>query len=168
VISHAGLIARREGRDWRGALITGPSGSGKSDLMLRALNDGWRLVADDRVLLWISGGRLFGRAPASLAGLMELRGLGVWPISPLAFAEVALLALCVGPARIERMPDPQFESLLGLPIPSVRLTALEASAPAKLAQALTRLGVPAQPSYLPCGAGWGSSGRGRGPVSSIE
>ena len=48
---------------WRGALIEGPSGAGKSDLALRALDAGFRLVADDRVVVWTSGGRLFGRAP---------------------------------------------------------------------------------------------------------
>jgi hypothetical protein len=153
MIRHAGLIARREAGAWRGALIEGPSGSGKSDLMLRALDAGWRLVADDRVVLWTSGGRLFGRAPPTLAGLMEIRGLGVWPMAPLAFVQVALLARCVEAERVERTPEPTFEAPLGLTLPAIRLTAFHASAPAKLACALTRLGVPVQASYLPCGAG---------------
>ena len=62
MIVHAGLVALRHGGLWRGALITGPSGSGKSDLALRCLEHGFRLVADDRVLL--SG----PQAASSMAG----------------------------------------------------------------------------------------------------
>ena len=58
-------------------LIEGPSGSGKSDLALRAIEIGFRLVADDRTLVWASGGALYGRAPAPLGGLIEVRGVGV-------------------------------------------------------------------------------------------
>ena len=73
---HAGLLALRLGGDWRGVLIEGPSGSGKSDLALRALEAGWSLVADDRTLVWACEGRLYGRAPDALAGLIEARGRG--------------------------------------------------------------------------------------------
>src|SRR4051812_25700980 len=91
---HAGLVAtRRDGR-WVGVLIEGSSGVGKSDLALRALDTGFRLVADDRVILWASGGRLFGRAPASLAGLAELRGVGVVSVPFLALCEVVLIVRC--------------------------------------------------------------------------
>ena len=58
MIRHAGLIARRMGGVWRGVLIEGPSGAGKSDLALRALDQGFRLVADDRVVVWTDAGRL--------------------------------------------------------------------------------------------------------------
>ena len=49
MVRHAGLIALWDAGVWRGALIEGVSGAGKSDLMLRALQAGWTLVADDRV-----------------------------------------------------------------------------------------------------------------------
>src|SRR3954468_23707618 len=88
VIVHAGLIARRSGGPWRGVLIEGPSGSGKSDLALRALEAGFRLVADDRVVLWASEGRLFGRAPETLFGLIEVRGLDVIRVEALPLCEV--------------------------------------------------------------------------------
>ena len=65
MILHAGLIAGRIDGAWRGALVMGPSGSGKSDLMLRAIGLGLRLVADDRTLVWTSGSKAFGRAPSS-------------------------------------------------------------------------------------------------------
>ena len=50
MIAHAGLLAQRIGGRWKGALIEGPSGAGKSDLALKALDAGFRLVADDRVM----------------------------------------------------------------------------------------------------------------------
>jgi serine kinase of HPr protein (carbohydrate metabolism regulator) len=134
VIRHAGLLARRLRGRWAGALIEGPSGCGKSDLALRALAHGLRLVADDRVEVWASAGRLFGRAPEPLAGLLEARGLGVLALTPLPLAEVALVVRCV--ARPERLPEPRWVEIAGVRLPTVELAALEASAPAKLSRAL--------------------------------
>jgi serine kinase of HPr protein (carbohydrate metabolism regulator) len=139
---HAGLVALRLGGVWTGALITGPSGAGKSDLALRALHLGLRLVADDRVILFVSGGRLWGRAPLSLAGLLEQRGLGVLAEPPIPLARVALIVRCEKPdVALERLPDPQSESLLGIRLPVLNLHALENSAPAKLCRAMLHLGV---------------------------
>ncbi len=133
MIVHAGLIARRAGGHWRGVLIEGPSGCGKSDLALRALSAGFALVADDRVSLWISGGRLYGRAPATLAGAMEVRGLGVIAAPAVAMAQVALVAR---PGAPERIPEPRATEILGLALPLIELDLREASAPAKLSRAL--------------------------------
>ena len=135
MIHHAGLIATRLGERWRGALIEGPSGSGKSDLALRMLARGYRLVADDRTELWTADGRLFGRAPDALAGLIEVRGQGIEPVMALPLAEVVLLVRCGAP---ERMPEPQSAELLGISLPVVTIAALEASAAAKLSRALAR------------------------------
>ena len=140
-VRHAGLIALWDAGVWRGVLIEGPSGAGKSDLMLRALQLGWTLVADDRVVLWTSGGQLYGRAPDSLAGLMEIRGLGVVETPCRAFAPITLVARCVAAAEIERLPAPQTISLLGQAIPAIALVALEPSAPAKLARSVSHLGL---------------------------
>lgn len=139
MILHGGLVALRQGGRWRGALILGPSGAGKSDLALRALDLGLRLVADDRVTVWTSGGALFGRAPDRLAGLIEARGHGIGPEPSLAFAEIVLAVRCVS-ASIERLPDPQVEIVAGTPVPMTRLDPREASAPAKLRRALLHLG----------------------------
>jgi serine kinase of HPr protein (carbohydrate metabolism regulator) len=141
VIRHAGLLARQIAGDWLGVLIEGPSGSGKSDLALRALDAGWSLVADDRTLLWASGGRLFGRAPDALAGLIEARGLGVLPEPRRPFAEVRLIVHCVPAETVQRLPEEATETLSGIVLPRVRLDALEGSAAAKLGRALTHLGV---------------------------
>ena len=133
VIVHAGLIALRLSGFWRGVLIEGPSGAGKSDLALRALREGFRLVADDRVLLWVSEGRLFGRAPQTLAGLIEARGLDVVHIAHLPLAEVALVARCNVP---ERMPEPAFADWLGVRVRRLDVDPRQLSAPAKLSRAL--------------------------------
>lgn len=133
MIRHAGLIARRLGGAWRGVLIEGWSGAGKSDLALRALDQGFRLVADDRVLVWAAGGRLFGRAPDALKGLIEVRGVGVLPTATLAFCEVALLARL---GEAERLPDPATETILGVAVPLLAANPFENSAPAKLSRAL--------------------------------
>ena len=139
MIRHAGLIARYQGGCWRGVLIEGPAGAGKSDLALRALALGWSLIADDRTLVWASSGRLYGRAPDALAGLIEVRGLGVVAVPHRAFAAIALAAHCVDAEAVDRTPLPETLSLLGLSLPLVAMAAREPSAPAKLGRALSLL-----------------------------
>ena len=141
MIVHAGFVARRVGSDWAGALITGASGSGKSDLTLRLLARGWRLVADDRVRLWTSGGRLYGRAPEALAGLVEARGLDIVSLPRLEVAPVSLAADCLAAdAPLERLPEPATAEFLGVPVARIAVRALEPSAPLKLELALARQG----------------------------
>jgi serine kinase of HPr protein (carbohydrate metabolism regulator) len=146
-VLHATLIAcRLNGRwlggrwlggRWLGALVRGPSGAGKSDLALRALSQGWRLAADDRVRVWASGGALYGAAPTTLAGLLEVRGVGVVQVEPLPFARILLVADACGDGRPpERMPEPSFEMLLGVRLARMTLDLREPSAPAKLHLAL--------------------------------
>ena len=133
MIRHAGLIARRVDGLWRGILIEGPSGAGKSDLALRALDHGFRLVADDRVQVWVDAGRLYGRAPDVLHGLLEVRGLGVAPVAALAFCEITMLVRLAAP---DRMPDRATEAILGLDVPLLSVDPFETSAPAKLSRAM--------------------------------
>jgi len=133
-IVHGGLIAVRAGGFWRGVLVRGPAGSGKSSLALSAMAEGFRLVADDRVVLWTGGGRLWGRAPAALAGRLEIRGLDVVQVDSVPFCEVALVAEAGTP---ERMPDPAHSDILGLRIPKLVLPLGEPCAPAKLGRALS-------------------------------
>jgi len=141
-IRHAGLIALRQDGLWRGALIEGPSGVGKSDLALRALEAGFRLAADDRVVVFTAGGRLYGKAPETLAGLIEVRGLGVVAEPALPFCEIALLVRCVErPEAVERLPDPRSEAMLGIAVPVFDLWPREPAAPAKIRRMMQSLGV---------------------------
>ena len=134
MIHHAGLIAQRVGGVWRGVLIEGPSGAGKSDLALRAMAHGFQLVADDRVLLWATAGRLYGRAPDVLVGQIEVRSLGIMTAPARPFCEVCLL---VRADVADRMPDPSTQTILGVAIPLLKVAPLEDSAPIKLGLALT-------------------------------
>lgn len=133
MIRHGGLIARRLDGLWRGILIEGPSGAGKSDLALRALDHGFRLVADDRVLVWTDAGRLFGRAPDTLRGLIEVRGVDVLRVEPVPYCEIGLLVRLQAP---ERIPDFATEAILGLPVPLLAVEPFETSTPAKLSRAM--------------------------------
>ena len=141
MILHAGLVARFDAPRWRGVLIEGASGAGKSDLALRLLERGWSLVADDRCLVWTCGGRVYGRAADALKGLIEARGVGVEPAQVRDFAPVALIARCAPADDVERMPEDIRVDLLGRPIPLLKIAALQASAPEKLGLALSRLGL---------------------------
>ena len=113
-------------------LLRGPSGSGKSDLALRLIDAGARLVADDQVELEGRGGRLWARAPAALAGILEVRGIGLRRLAYRDRASVGLVADLVAPERIERLPEPATEMLAGIVLPRLALAPFEAAAVAKL------------------------------------
>lgn len=129
----------------RAALIRGPSGSGKSDLALRCLAAGpssilrepVHLIADDQILLTRDGPRLIARAPDSIRGKLEVRGVGIVEVASADEAEVALV-VDLDPAKSPpRLPDPVATCLLlGLARPVLVLSPFEASAPAKLLIAL--------------------------------
>ena len=141
MIRHGGMIALRLGGFWRGVLIEGPSACGKSDLALRALGEGFRLVADDRVLVWASGGRAWGRAPDSLAGLMESRGVGVLPVSAIPYAPIVLAIRCeASPGAVERWPAGETLDLAGVAVPLRPLWPFDPAAPAKLRRSIEYLG----------------------------
>ena len=115
-------------RDGDGVLLVGPPGSGKSDLALRLLGRGFELVADDRVD--IADG--IAAPPAALAGLLEVRGLGIVRL-PYAATRPPGLGRGLG-AAAERLPAPGRHAGLGLPL--IRLDAAAASAPERVALAL--------------------------------
>jgi HPr kinase/phosphorylase len=117
-------------------LLRGPSGSGKSDLALRLIELGGVLVADDQVLLTRDGEALLARAPDILAGLLEVRGLGILKFSYQAAAAVGAVIDLVEPSEIERMPEPETVLLLDKTLPLYRVFAREASAPLKVRLAM--------------------------------
>jgi HPr kinase/phosphorylase len=128
--------------DGRGVLLRGPSGSGKSDLALRLIDAGGRLVADDRVQLSLEGGFVIARPPAILAGLIEARGFGPIPVPSVPSAPVLLVADLMPADAIERLPDPAICAYLGIRLPLVAIAPFEASAPIKLRFALAGLDAP--------------------------
>ncbi len=124
----------------RAVLIGGRPGAGKSDLALRLIDRGAALVSDDYTELRRVGGRVLARAPETIAGKIEVRGLGVLDLPAAADVPVCLYVdLDRDP---ERLPEPETVWLAGEEIPAVALAALEPSAPLKLEQALVRFGLP--------------------------
>ncbi len=122
-----------------GVLLRGPSGAGKSDFALRMIDQGARLVADDQTELRRDGDDIIMSAPATIAGQMEVRGLGIVSLAHVASAPLRLVVDLLPSAEIERMPLPRECSFLGCTVPAIALAPFEASAPAKLRLALRSL-----------------------------
>jgi len=118
--------------DGRGVLLRGASGSGKSDLALRLIDEGAKLVADDQVRIAGVGRKLVAHAPRTIAGKMEVRGVGIVTVGTKRAAAIALVVELTPRARIERMPQPQSWTCLGRRVPKIRLDPFDASASAKL------------------------------------
>lgn len=133
---HASTVAS----DGRAVMITGPSGSGKSDLALRLIDRGFVLVSDDQTIVRRDGDRLIASAPPRIAGKLEVRGLGIVGMESVADVPVALLVELT--SEVPRLPDEGRElPVLGVPLPVVALDSMSASAAAKVAVALDRVGV---------------------------
>ena len=130
--------------DGRAVLLRGPSGSGKSDLALRLIDAGARLVADDQSELRRCGEALWVRAPATIAGLLEVRGLGILRLEALAEAAVGLIADLAAADRIDRLPPRRTETILGIAVPLIEIAPFEVSAAAKLRLASRALAPPPQ------------------------
>jgi HPr kinase/phosphorylase len=121
-------------------LLRGRPGAGKSDLALRLIvHGGARLVADDQTRLERRGDAIAAAAPATIAGKLEVRGIGILEVPSRAEATLRLVADLVAPDSVERLPEPRFCELLGLPVPVVAVAPFEASAEAKLRLALAAL-----------------------------
>ena len=133
---HASTVAK----DGRAVLISGPSGSGKSDLALRLLDRGFSLVSDDQTHVRREGDRLIASPPANIAGKLEIRGIGIVEMDNLTDIPVALLVELT--SDIQRMPDDSRERpILRLPLPLIGIDAMAASAASKVAVALDRMGL---------------------------
>jgi HPr kinase/phosphorylase len=119
-----------------GVVLLGPSGSGKSDLALRLIDGGGRLVADDRLVVERRGDRLVGRAPDSLAGLIEVRGLGIMRIAHCAATPLDLVVELGGARPWPRLPELTTYDLLEVGLPYIRLDPRAPSTCAKIKLAL--------------------------------
>lgn len=118
-------------------MLTGVSGSGKSDLALRLIDGGAALIADDVTELYRDGAHLLTRfpreAPIDLRGRLEVRGLGIMPVRHVEMSlPLILVAELVTSAAIQRMPEPAVAKYDGFGVALVQLAPFELSAAAKL------------------------------------
>jgi HPr kinase/phosphorylase len=119
-------------------LLMGASGAGKSDVALRLIAMGARLISDDQTCLFANRGQLFAGAVPSLHGRMEIRGVGIVGMEITSAAPVILAVRLDEAATIARLPEPAThklpQGLEGCTEPAfLVLRAFEASTPAKIA-----------------------------------
>lgn len=132
---HASCVAIGD----RAVLIEGRSGTGKSDLALRLIDRGAVLVSDDYTVLTRRDGALTASPPATIAGKMEVRGLGLIEVGYAQDVPVALVV--VADNDPVRMPEAEaLRAIAGVTLPELRLSLLEPSAPIKVQRALLLLG----------------------------
>ena len=122
-----------------GVLLLGKSGAGKSDLALRLIEGGARLVADDRTILFAARGALHAKAPESIKGLLEIRGVGIVAFPARTAVKISLVVRLGREGA--RLPVPSIyhvpSPLKGaMPVPQIALDARFASTPAKIRAAL--------------------------------
>ena len=124
----------------RAVLISGPSGSGKSDLALRLLDRGFILVSDDQTIVRRDGDRLIASCPPTIKGKLEIRGIGIVDMESVNDVPIGLYVELT--SEITRLPDDRRERpVLGVQLPLVSVDALTASAASKVSLALDRLGL---------------------------
>jgi len=132
---HSSTVAN----EGRAVLITGPSGAGKSDLALRLLDRGFTLVSDDQTIVRRDGNRLIATAPPTIAGKLEVRGIGIVEVEQTSDVPIALIVELR--SDIQRMPDDsRVRVILGVGVPLISIDAMTASAASKVALALSRTG----------------------------
>ncbi len=118
---HASLVVWQK----KGILFSGKSGCGKSELALKFIeNKDAVLVADDVVLLEKRKNKLFGKVSANIAGLLEIRNVGISNYKFVPEAEISLLVNLVQTKQnLERFPKNKSENILGVEIPAIDLYA---------------------------------------------
>jgi serine kinase of HPr protein (carbohydrate metabolism regulator) len=134
----------------RGVLIRGPSGSGKSSLLLGLLMaepaTTW-LIGDDRVVLTAVHGRLLAAAPAALAGLLEIRGQGIVRRPFVSPARLDFVVDLMPLADCPRMPPAEAATVAveGIALPVLRLPIASPDGPARVRVAVLRRYAAANP-----------------------
>jgi serine kinase of HPr protein (carbohydrate metabolism regulator) len=135
----------------RGVMLRGPSGSGKSELALRLMeqmgtglgrvNLKANLVADDQTEVFERKTRLWVRCPRTISGQMEMRGLGIFTVKPAKSCPLALVVDLCPAATIERMPEPEdlLTTFLGHQVPRIMLDAGQPAAASILRLAFVQM-----------------------------
>ncbi len=114
-----------------GVMITGESGSGKSDLALRLIDNGATLISDDVTICKKKTDEIYLFCPVQTKGLLEVREVGIVTVP---FVEKVKLKMVVKltDEHLERLPDQKFLKILGIKIPLLRIDGKSTSAVAKI------------------------------------
>lgn len=115
-----------------GLLILGDPGMGKSQLALQLIDSGGALVSDDRVVLHRDGNTLCANPPERLAGLLEVRGIGILRLPYVRDCRIHLAVQLVEREAVERMPDPAFFDCLEISVPLLSLHGYDAATAAAI------------------------------------
>jgi serine kinase of HPr protein (carbohydrate metabolism regulator) len=124
----------------RAVLIEGPPGAGKSSLALALIDRGAILVSDDGVAFEVSDDRLLASAPPQIAGLIEVRNLGLLPYPTVSMVPVALV-LRLDETAPRFIQEPSLVTIAGLNLPMVQLWPGPAVLPLRAELALLRYGL---------------------------
>ncbi len=117
----------------------GESGSGKSDLALRLIDNGATLVSDDYTQIILGNGKLLANPAPNISGLLEVRGVGLLTMEFISNAQLALAVQLVPRSSTERLPEAQFFGCLGLELPLLSLHSFDSSTSAKIRIALSQI-----------------------------
>lgn len=132
----------------RAVLITGPPGAGKSSLALALIDRGAALIGDDAVTLAGDNGRLIASPPPNIAGLIEVRGVGLVSLTAAAPAPVALI-LELGGAPGERLPAAlPCREMAGIAVPALTFDPGTIAPALRAEWALRQHGLVFEPAFL--------------------
>ena len=117
-------------------LFRGPSGSGKSDLALRCIEKGADLISDDQTILCRKNKKIIASAPRTIAGKLEVRGLGIVDFPYREDASLVLVLDLINEGTVARLPKIDFVDYFDIKIPNLRILSFESSAVEKVSLAL--------------------------------
>lgn len=120
----------------QGVLLTGESGSGKSDLALRLIDRNARLVADDRCEVFAVEDQLNIAPPPQLEGMLEVRGVGIVVLQFEKTAPVSIVVEMTARDAVDRLPEALSREIEGIRLPLFKLDPFDVSAPEKVSMAL--------------------------------
>lgn len=117
-------------------LLRGASGSGKSDLAFRLIAAGGKLISDDQVVLERRQDKIMTDTVATIAGLLEVRGVGLVKYPPVAQTRLRLIVDLVLREHVPRLPEWETTDILGIAVVGLKLHAFDASTPQKIIKAI--------------------------------
>lgn len=130
-----GTCVKFEGK---GVLILGSSGTGKSDLALRLIDNGATLISDDYVDINVVNGILIATTAPNIEGLIEVRGVGLMKVNYIKSSPLDFVLELVEQQEIERLPSDIFFKHDDIEIPCFKFNAFALSAIAKIKIILNR------------------------------